>query len=125
MIGFVGGLVVMLGLLSNGPVFAQAPATSANGLGWDQAAPDLATAKSYVYRAYPDAATVGMILGNVTCSGVASPFSCRADFPAFTPGSHTVTITAANVAGESAKSVPFSFTFIVQPSVPTNLRIVP
>ena len=121
---FVIGLGVMLGLLISGPVFAQAPATPSNGLAWDQAAPDLATAQGYVYRYYPDGAATGTILTAV-CSGAASPFSCRANFPAFTPGSHTLQTTAANAAGESVKSSPFAFVFVVQPAAQTNLRIVP
>lgn len=99
--------------------------TPTNGLAWDQAATDQATAQAYTYRYYPDGSASGTVLSGVVCSGTASPFTCRVNFPAFTPGAHTLQTTAANVAGESVKSAVFSFTFVVQPSAQTNLRIVP
>ena len=101
---------------------AQTSATPASKFVFDQIAPDLATANGYTYRYYADAATVGATLTAV-CTGTASPFTCSAPIPAFTPGSHAVTITAANIGGESAKSAPLSFTFVVVPAPPTGLRI--
>ena len=107
---------------------AQTPATNGNKIAWDQAAPTLAIAQSYVYKYYPDAAAAGVTLAPVTCVGQASPagattFQCEAPFPAFVPGAHTLTLTASNEAGESVKSAPLSFTFVVIPSAPAALRI--
>lgn len=107
------------------PAGAQAPATASSRLAWDQAAPTLAEANAYTYRYYPDGATAGIAFaaGSVTCSGTASPFVCIVNFPAFTPGNHTLTLTAANVAGESAPSVVLTFQMVVTPAVPANPRI--
>lgn len=103
-------------------VFSQAIPTSR--LGWDQDAPTLADAQAYTYKYYADGSTTGVALTGVTCTGSASPFTCSAAFPAFTPGNHRITLAASNLAGESAKSNPLDFTFIVTPAVPTGLRII-
>lgn len=117
---------LLLGLSFGLPSLAHAQATAQSKLGWDQAAPDLPTANGYTYRHYDDVSATGVPLTPATCTGTASPFACQAPFPAFTPGAtHTVAVTAANVAGESLKSTPLSFTFIVIPSVPANLRLIP
>jgi len=104
------------------PSILQAQATGDSKLLFDQTAVTLVEANSYIYRYYPDAATTGVIL-TVICTGTVSPFTCSAAFPAFTPGTHTLTLTAANLAGESAKSAPFTFTFVVVPGIPANIRI--
>lgn len=119
---WLGALVGLFLLLGVGTSHAQA--TSANRLGWDQAAPTLAEANAYTYRQYPDGATTGTVLTGVVCTGTTSPFLCGVPFPAFTPGAHSIQLTAANAAGESLKSLPFNFTFVVIPSVPANLRIM-
>ena len=103
--------------------YAQPPATGSSKIGWDQTAPTLAEAQGYTYKYYPDTATVGTTLISVTCVGTVSPYQCEVAFPAFTPGAHTLTLTANNLAGESAKSSPLSFAFIVTPSSPSNVRI--
>lgn len=102
---------------------AQTTVTIANKVGWDQVAPSLAIAQSYTYRYYPDVATTGIVLTGVTCTGAASPYQCEVTFPAFTPGTHTLALTAGSGGSESEKSAPLSFAFIVVPAVPTNLRI--
>jgi len=104
-------------------VYAQPPATGSSKIGWDQAAPTLAEAQGYTFKYYPDTATVGTTLISVTCVGTVSPYQCEVAFPAFTPGAHTLTLTANNLAGESVKSAPLSFAFIVTPSSPSNVRI--
>jgi hypothetical protein len=114
-------LFVVVALLV-APLQAQT-AVSSNKLGWTQAAPTLADAQAYTYKYYPDGATTGIAFTGVVCSGAATPFSCEVPFPAFTPGNHTLQITAQNVAGESGKSSPLSFTFVVVPAVPTGLII--
>lgn len=111
-------------LLVASVVYAQPPATGGNKIGWDQAAPTLAEAQGYTYKYYPDSATAGTALVSVTCAGTVSPYQCEVAFPAFTPGSHTLTITASNLAGESVKSTPpLSFVFVVTPSAPSNVKI--
>jgi len=119
---------------------AQAQVTPGTPLLWDQ--PNAATAaiaQAYTFRVYADAATVGTVLSGVTCgtpysvlrriwdrlmrerAGTA-PIVCQAPFPAFTLGPHTLTLSAANAAGEGPKSAAFAFTFVVVPSAPANLR---
>lgn len=113
---FITALVLLL------PRVSAAQATQASRLEFDQAATTLAEAQALTIRYYPDAITPGVV-APVTCAGTTSPFVCSIAFPAFTPGPHTITLTAANAAGESLKSTPFSFTFVVIPSPPQNLRL--
>jgi|SRR3990172_772177 len=114
-------LLVLSIFLSSSLLLAQATGTSRLVL--DQAGPSLVDVNAYIYKYYPDSATVGITLTGVVCSGSSSPFVCVVNFPAFTPGSHTLTLSASNVAGEGPKSSSISFTFVVLPSAPINLRI--
>lgn len=118
--------LTLLFITATASVFAQQPpiGTATQRFAWDQEAPTLADAQAYTYKYYPDSSTTGTAFTGVTCSGTASPFTCSAPIPAFTPGNHTITITASNVAGESAKSNPFAFNFVVTPGVPNNIRII-
>ncbi len=101
-----------------------APIGSSNQkFAWDQVAVDLAEAQSFTYKYYPDNSATGLTFATVTCTGTVSPFVCTTPIPAFTPGTHTITITASNLAGESDKSNPFAFAFVVTPGKPTNIRI--
>lgn len=113
-------LTLLLVFLS-ASAFAQT-GTPDSRLAFNQIAPDLATAQAYVYRVYADGGAPNS-LASVTCSGATSPFVCSAPFPAFTPGAHTVTLTAVNAAGEGPMSAVFGFTFVVLPAAPQNLRI--
>ena len=119
-------LIPFLILTIASPVFAQQPpiGTATQRFEWDQEAPTLTDAQGYTYKYYPDNATAGIVFQNVTCSGTTSPFVCSAPIPAFTPGNHTITVTATNIAGESPKSNPFDFNFVVTPSVPRSIRII-
>ena len=116
----------LVGLAANA-ASAQTPATTANKIAWDQVAPSLVEAQAYTYKYYPDAATAGVTLTNVTCVSVPAPsgavIQCEVPFPAFTPGNHALSLTASNTAGESAKSLPLSFAFVIIPSAPAALRI--
>lgn len=121
-------LVAAFLIMASAPmVSAQTPATTANKIAWDQQATTLAEAQAYTYKYYPDGATTGVTLTGVVCTSVAAPtgslIQCEVAFPAFTPGSHTLTLTASNQAGESAKSAPLSFAFVLIPQSPNNLRI--
>lgn len=109
-------------LIATLPVALMAQAVATSKVGWDQSAPTLADAQGYTYNLYADGSTTAQVL-TATCTGTVSPFSCEAPFPAFTPGNHTLTLSAKNIAGESAKTAPFAFTFIVTPATPTGLRI--
>ena len=105
-------------------LYAQAPiGIPTSKFAWDQSAPVLADAQAYTYKYYPDNAATGVTFTGVTCTGTVSPFQCEVNIPAFTPGSHSVTFTATNAAGESAKSSPFAFAFVVTPAIPSNIRI--
>lgn len=115
-------MMIMAVLLSVGSVMAQ-NATPGSTLRFDQPAPNVLDAQGYTYQQYVDGGDVPTPLNSVSCSGAVSPFVCEAPFPAFTPGSHTIRITASNVAGESLRSTPFSFTFVVVPAQPLNLRL--
>lgn len=114
-------------LLLSAPAHAQVADASAK-LGWDQVAPTLAVASGYTYRSYADGSVTGTAMTGVVCTGAASPYVCTAPFPAFTPGAHTIALTAGTLAGatsiESAKSAPLAFTFVVVPGAPASLRIV-
>lgn len=115
-------LAFLMWLAMVGALFAQT-GTPTSLLAWDQVAPDLASAQGYRYTYYPDGAATGTVLAAVTCTGAASPFACTVAFPAFTPGPHTLQLTARNIAGESPQSAALAFTFVVIPTAPQNLRI--
>lgn len=117
-------LVLLLLLLLPVPLAAQTAGPTSQ-LVWDQVAPTLATAQSYTYRLRADGGPTPTVLTGATCTGTASPFPCRVPFPAFTPGSHTITLTAGNAAGESSPSPVLSFTFVVIPAPPSQPRIEP
>lgn len=107
---------------------AQTPVTTASKIAWDQQAPSLAEAQAYAYKYYADGAATGVALTGVVCTSITAPTGgvvpqCEAPFPAFTPGSHSLALTAANDAGESVKSAPISFVVVVIPAAPNNLRI--
>ena len=97
------------------------PATSKSKLLWDQDAIDLITANSNIYKIIKDTSPPE-VLSDVVCTGSTSPFVCSVSFPAFTPGSHSITITAGNAAGDSLPSAPLAFTFVIIPTPPKNLR---
>lgn len=117
-------LLTLALVLASTAAYAQAPvATGASKFAWDQPAPDVATAQAYTYKYYADNAATGVVLTPIACTTVSTVFTCTVPIPAFTPGVHSVTVTAANAAGESAKSASLSFQMIVQPLAPLNLRL--
>lgn len=106
------------------PSVVSGQVTPTSRVAWDQDAPSLAVAQAYTYRSFIDASTTGTILVHA-CTGAAQTFVCTAPFPSFTPGSHSIQITASNSTGESLKSVPLVFTFAAIPAVPQRIRIIP
>ena len=103
----------------------------ASNLAWDQgcdvnsgcagmtAAQALVAVQGFTYNAYLGSATVPTVITQVTCTGTATPFTCST--PAFTPFiGNTVSITAKNAIGESAKSVPLP---LLLPATPVNVRL--
>lgn len=89
---------------------------ASNKLNWTQDALSLADAQSYTYRLYADGSLTGTVVSSVTCNGTTSPYACQIPFPIFSPGNHTIQLTAENITGESAKSTPpFAFVFPVAP----------
>jgi hypothetical protein len=117
--------VFAISFLISGNLDAQSPvpATGSSKFTWTISSPTLADAQAYTYRVYADGSVTGIVLSGVTCTGAASPFVCEAPIPAFTPGNHTATLTASNIAGESAKSDPLGFNFVVTPSKPGNFGL--
>lgn len=103
-----------------------ATVTPTNKFGFNEQGPDLATIQAYTYRVYADAVVVGTPTVAV-CTAPVLPdttgFTCTFPVPPFAPGSHTLALSAANAAGESAKSAPISFTMIITPGTPGGLRI--
>lgn len=97
---------------------------------WDQEGPNQVAVSAYTYVVYKDGldtatgAPTGtvQVLTGVTCTGLVSPFNCSAPFPSFTPGVHSLVMTATNAAGQSLASTRFSFTFVVVPNAPKNVR---
>lgn len=110
-------------LVGSNSLYAQA--TSTNKLVVDQPAPNLATAQGYTYK-YQEGVT-SILLTGTNCTGTVSPFPCAFNFPAFTPGAHTITVTASDTSVtpnlESPKSAPLTFTFVVVPQTPLNPRV--
>jgi len=95
-----------------------------DSFGWNQTAPALTDANAYVYKYYLDGATMGSVFSGVKCTGSAAPFACAVKIPTFSPGQHSLTITAANSTGESAQSVPFAFVYGNPPPSPNNISII-
>jgi hypothetical protein len=108
---------------------SHAQATPTSKLTWTQPNETAITAGQLTYKYYPDNQTTGIALNNVLCvsttSGGVTLATCNANFPAFTPGSHSLQLTASNSGGESPKSVPFNFTFVAVPSAPISIGILP
>jgi len=121
-------LTTLLILLTSSSAFAQA--TNNSKLSWIQPLDTLVTsaaqAQALVYKQYPDNAVTGIVLLNVTCTGTTA-IICTAPLPAYTVGSHTITITAAQTTDpttESIKSNVVLFTFKIIVSSPTNVTII-
>jgi hypothetical protein len=95
-----------------------------DSFGWNQAAATLTEAQGFVYKYYLDGAVTGSVFSGVTCTGTATPFSCKVRIPTFAPGQHSITFTAANITGESVQSSPFVFVYGNPPANPNNISII-
>lgn len=105
---------------------AQAVATRTSALGWNIRAESLADAQAYTYSLYVD--TLPPVeLANVACETSTGPifgeFLCAALFPALTPGTHSIALTAKLGAEESDKSDPLPIRMVVVQR-PTGLEII-
>lgn len=118
--------LTLLGILFATPALAQTPVTPLSTMAWDQAAPTLTAAQSYIYGLYIGTAPRAD-LPTVTCTGTASPYRCTAPVPAMTPGPHTLQLTAsqlvAGVRGESAKTPPLAIVMVIAPAAPSNFTL--
>ena len=117
-------LVILPVLLFITAIQPPPPLVVGDKLGWDQAAPTLVEAQAATYKYYLDSSATGIAFVNVTCSGTVSPFPCQVVTPIFSPGNHTIQLTASNAAGESLKSSPFAFSFVVTLNSPSGIRII-
>lgn len=100
-------------------------ATPSSHLAFDEAGQAVTVAQGASYTASVDSAA-GIALTGVTCvAGTpSSTATCTANFPAMTPGTHTVTVTQTISGASSSPSVPLSVTFVIVVT-PTNPRVVP
>lgn len=117
---------IALVLLAN--IASAQTASNTSRLSWEIIASSLIEVNLYTWKYYPNAAATGVVFPTpVTCaaSTTANEFTCSVAFPAFTPGPHTLNVTATDItAGEGPKSAtPFSFTFSVIPGAVRNLRL--
>lgn len=103
----------------------QAPPAKPPRVGWYQSAATVAEANGYSYKIYRDGATWPLGTFGVTCTEPTpdtprGSFNCSADFPATTPGIHTMLITATDkrTGQESNASNP-----LIYNSVPTQVPI--
>ena len=103
---------------------AQTQATGASRFAWDQPNLSAAEAQLLTYNLRVDGSTTPVVLSNVSCQDVAGVAVCGCPIPAFTPGNHTSTVSAQNVAGESLPSNVLTFQFIIVPSAPVNFRLL-
>lgn len=107
-------------LLCAASVNAQVNATPTNHLAWTEVGQSVAVAQGATYNVYADgSATSTSTLSGVVCVAAGADASCTANFPAFTPGTHTLVISQAMGTVESGKSGPptsFTFVIVVTPS---------
>ena len=105
-ISFIIFVYVVLSIFNNIILMAS---TSVSIFSWNEAADGLSDVQLYTYKYYLDGSLVPISLTNVNCIGSTSPFQCSVNFPTFYNGSHSLTLTASNTAGESLKSNKFMF----------------
>lgn len=101
------------------PSFAQevvpVPTPTTTRLGWN-ASP--ASEEILGYRLYELTAP-----GSYTMLVEVNAATTEVNFPAMTPGVHTLVVRAYNVAGESGDSAPLVVRLVVVPAPPTGLTV--
>lgn len=121
-------LMVLCFAAAASPAWAQA-ANSGNKLRWDELGQIAATANTATYPMYPDSGSIATAVAAVSCVAAIAPLNpgadttCTGNFPAFTPGNHSLQLTQAFAGVESAKSNTLTFQFVVA-VVPSSVRIV-
>lgn len=100
------------------PSFAQevvpVPTPTTTRLGWN-ASP--ASEEILGYRLYEMVGTTYTMFVEVNAA------TTEVNFPAMTPGVHTLVVRAYNVAGESGDSAPLVVRLVVVPAPPTGLTV--
>lgn len=115
--------VVVFGSMVSAQVRAQVSVVPGQQFGWTMTE-DVVTAQAFTYKLYSDAVVAGVTLTSVVCVNVSvGRTDCTVKIPAFTPGAHTVRVTASNGAVEGPKSDPLDFTLVAVPSKPTSLKV--
>lgn len=116
------------------PVSCQAQVTAGSKVLWTQTAVDLPSASAFVYKYYADGSTTGIVLPGAVCvapapATVPPSFNCSAPIPAFTPGAHSIVLTATDVTIASTplespkSSPPVTFRLVLVPSAPANVQV--
>lgn len=120
-LGITLALLLSIASIAN----AQGQVGSLSRMSWEQGAPTIQDAQSYLYMYYADGNATGLFISGVSCvqANVEMTFTCSAPFPAFSPGTHTITLTARTEGMESDKSNVLTFRFIIVPVAPRLLRI--
>ncbi len=95
---------------------------------WDMTGPSLAVVQAYRYDVEMDGVVSTTPL-TTTCTGTASPFTCKAPIPPITPSQHVVRVRAADVTIPSEVitgewSDPLSFSMRATPNKPGPISIV-
>lgn len=119
-------IVLLTMLLMPIELFAQAAAPT-DKFEFNMEAPSLAAANGYRYDVEMDTVVLPTPLV-VTCTGAASPFTCRAPIPAITPSQHVARIRAvdAPVGGTvliGSWSDLLTFSMRATPAKPGGVRI--
>jgi len=112
-------MLLTLGLLLLAAAAQAQTATPGSKFIWTQST-DAATAQAYTWKVYTDGAAIGVTLTAVTCvaNSPATTATCSVAIPAFTPGPHSITVSATNAAGEGPKSDALAFTMVALPAKP-------
>lgn len=96
---------------------------------WEIDAPSLADAQAWTYKYYlNNSATATGTFQNVPCApfqNQTTVFTCNANIPQLSTGTHVIQITATNSGGESPRSTAFTFQFQNIPNAPRTLRLTP
>lgn len=118
--------LIMLVGVGIGSAQAQAQAGPNSRVQFDQTAANVTEANGFTYRSYIDGGAGVVFAVNCVPTAITTEFVCTAvdPLPALQVGSHNISLSAANVVGESIPSNPYPFTVIIVPATPQNIRLV-